>query len=467
MKKLVTLFSLLLLSAISVMGQSTPGGNRFPMWDWHGIGNGRLPKTVGYFFTEDTISMRVEEENLPADQMKVRLQAGQGITWRKELVFLNSCNGATQTIFTQDGRTSDEMTVTKSGCANDSITYRKMKLFGSMATLYHMDPVFFWKVWGGKTVTITWQADGWGAGNSGPFSCSYPCIPLGTNPLGGVVYDNDNLADIALWRPSGGAWLPFNSSNGARPSINFGSLGDTPIPMDYDRDGRTDAAVYRFSNNQGQFLILNSFTGTTRIENFGAVNDVPVPGDYDGDGKMDVAVWRPAGTSREKTKGWRMRFSSGGANGWVQIGAAGDIPVPGHYDGGVITNAAVFRPSTGTWFMDTGIEGAIETRQFGMNGDSPAPADFDGDGKTDLAVYRPTGNLGTWFIQFSSNGSGQTVQWGLATDRAVPADYDGDGKADIAIWRPSTGEWYILKSTDGGTQYEIHGNPTDLPVPRK
>jgi hypothetical protein len=64
----------------------------------------------------------------------------------------------------------------------------------------------------------------------------------------------------------------------------------SPSPLvhlsgDFDGDGKADIAVFRPST--GAWYILNSRTATPSTYSWGAAGDIPVPGDYDGDGKTD------------------------------------------------------------------------------------------------------------------------------------------------------------------------------------
>lgn len=106
-------------------------------------------------------------------------------------------------------------------------------------------------------------------------------------------------------------------------------------------------------------------------------------------------------------------------------------------------------------------------QQWGAPGDIPVPGDYDGDGITDFAIWRPS--TGDWWVMRSSDGTIVTQQWGneASGDVPVPGDYDGDGKTDLAIWRASTGTWWILRSSDGGTMTQQWGNQAsgDVPVP--
>lgn len=104
--------------------------------------------------------------------------------------------------------------------------------------------------------------------------------------------------------------------------------------------------------------------------------------------------------------------------------------------------------------------------QFTIFGDSPAvhaPFDFDGDGKTDLSIFRP--GPGEWWYLKSSNGGNAAAQFGAGTDKVTPGDFTGDGKTDIAFFRPSTGFWYVLRSDDFSFYSFPFGTSTDVPAP--
>ncbi len=92
-----------------------------------------------------------------------------------------------------------------------------------------------------------------------------------------------------------------------------------------------------------------------------------------------------------------------------------------------------------------------------------APFDFDGDNKTDISIFRP--GPGEWWYLKSSDGGNAAFQFGSGADKPVPADYTGDNKADFAFWRPSTGEWFILRSEDFSFFSFPFGSSGDIAVP--
>ena len=92
-----------------------------------------------------------------------------------------------------------------------------------------------------------------------------------------------------------------------------------------------------------------------------------------------------------------------------------------------------------------------------------APFDFDGDDKTDLSVFRP--GPGEWWYLKSSNGGNAAAAFGASTDRIVPADYTGDGKTDFAFFRASTGQWFVLRSEDFSFFAFPFGTNTDNVIP--
>lgn len=91
------------------------------------------------------------------------------------------------------------------------------------------------------------------------------------------------------------------------------------------------------------------------------------------------------------------------------------------------------------------------------------PFDFDGDVRTDVSIFRPS--VGQWWYLRSSDGGNSAFTFGVAGDVLVPADYTGDGKEDIAFYRPSTGFWFVLRSENGSFYSFPFGTAGDIPAP--
>jgi VCBS repeat protein len=459
MKRVITAMCLVFVVAAGVWAQCNTTctqiapGLRYPLIDWRFVNSGNLPQTQGVWMNEDIISIRIEDGaplGVSADEMEMVLTAT--VDWRKEVQAFSACNGRGTSISTQGSSKGPvHMRLNRTNCTADTVILRKEKFLQGMVDVYHFDPNRFWRLWAGKKITINWSNDNyWG---SFPPACSFPCVPVGTISTGGTLYDTDNKADIAVWRPfdTSATWFAVNSSTGASVNKKLGKSGDRPLPYDYDGDGRTDMAVWRPST--GDWIVINSLTGQTRTVQWGTFGDMPVPGDFDGDGKADLAVWRPT------TSTWFIKGYITGAQFTRFGGPSSDIEAAADYDGDGVTDPASWTYATSIWNI---FVTAPYWFQWGTPNDYHVPADYDGDRKADIAVFRD----GTWWIH-KSTGSDFSASWGVWGDKPVPKDYDGDGKADLAIYRPWTSEWWILRSSDGQWVNPMFGGETDTPVPSK
>ena len=89
-----------------------------------------------------------------------------------------------------------------------------------------------------------------------------------------TLHDGDGKTDMAIYRPSNGAWYIFKSSDYNYIITGFGLSGDRPVPADYDGDGRADIAVYRPST--GVWYLLQTTSGSAGLQ-WGLAEDVAVP----------------------------------------------------------------------------------------------------------------------------------------------------------------------------------------------
>ena len=252
-------------------------------------------------------------------------------------------------------------------------------------------------------------------------------------------YDGDAKGDLAYYRAGATAgaqseyWI-FRSSDSTIQYYAWGLNGDQTVQRDYDGDGITDVAVFRrgaTATAPTTWYIRNSATGTVRIETFGLTGnnttslDSPIPGDYDGDGKFDVAVYR---FGQAPANHYIVKRSSDGTITFQPFGNFNsDYILPGDYDGDGKYDLAVARTgATGTaplvWWILQSSNNTTRTLVWGRTSDMPVQGDYDGDSRTDIAIYRPgatdTASSSYWVLRSFDNTT-QVAFWGVGADFSV------------------------------------------------
>lgn len=269
--------------------------------------------------------------------------------------------------------------------------------------------------------------------------------------------------------------------------------------LDFDGDFKRDLAVWDppasldLSGNNpvlGKFRILTSRSGfaSGSVVNFGVLGDVPMPSDYNGDGCTDIGVRRtsgPSGIDVANNTGYFVYCPSTGApncgtpncaNPRVATwGFRSDTPSPSPTFHGGPGEIAVFRPSDGTFYWRKFVSG-------GSNGGFPPPnqsasfgaarflgvplsgSDFDGDGKTDPTFW----NIDTQNFEILPSASGYTPKWNRQFS-ATPLGMPLEGVGILTVSRPSnyqSGLWSTMWSVNppsSVTTCNVGGND-DWPI---
>ncbi|MEO6390450.1 MAG: CHRD domain-containing protein [Pyrinomonadaceae bacterium] len=251
-------------------------------------------------------------------------------------------------------------------------------------------------------------------------------------------YDGDGKGDVCLYRdgatPGADSYFHLiNSSTNTYQAIRWGVDGDQPVARDYDGDGKTNFAIFRVGANPGDqaFFYYRTAAGAQVSIPWGTTGDgvnnfdTPVPADYDGDGKVDVAVYRfalsPANT-------FIIKRSSDGAvvfQTWGNFNT--DYILPGDYDGDGKSDFCAARTgalstSPLVWQILRSSDNAVTFRTFGITSDLPTQGDYDGDGKADISVYRPgavAGAQSIFYVHRSFDNVDTGTGWGNRGDFPV------------------------------------------------
>jgi hypothetical protein len=256
-------------------------------------------------------------------------------------------------------------------------------------------------------------------------------------------YDGDGKDDLAIYRAGAAAgnqsfFFILRSSDNTAQIESWGLSGDQAVSRDYDGDGKTDIAIFRrgaLATDQTTWWIRQSSNGAARLVPFGlngngtTTFDTPIPGDYDGDGKFDLAVYRFGLTP---VNSYIVQRSSDSVVTFQQWGNFNtDYVAPGDFDGdGKFDLVAARINALGTqmtWFIRRSSDGVTRIQNWGLsqNGgaaqDLPTQGDYDGDGVTDISVWRPAanGNDSAFYTFASFTGTALINNWGINGDFCV------------------------------------------------
>jgi spore coat protein A, manganese oxidase len=298
-------------------------------------------------------------------------------------------------------------------------------------------------------------------------------------------FDGDGATDIALYRegsrapdvaPQMSVWYYLNTRTGQMGAVGWGRTLDVPTPADYDGDGKTDVAVWRWWDfvigDTSEWWVYKSSGGSLTLTYEFEPSYNKFSRNYIGDGRAEIAQLYQTNFSQDPNQPcFLSNYIIGDEQGNIIRKTVGDVcnqvptPVPGDYNNDGRSEIAVFSNQTfKVWTPPYSSGYTTPNIVQTLNVDAPAPGDYDGDGKTDFAgVKRQNGRL-LWRIKLSYFDVVAEIDYGLASDIPVPGDYDGDGRTDLAVFRRSNGSWWIRNSSTENIYLFYFGLSTDTPL---
>jgi hypothetical protein len=203
-----------------------------------------------------------------------------------------------------------------------------------------------------------------------PFDECFSGYGDGTAKVTAADYDGDGITDLSI-KGSDGVWYIDYSSQAAPDGRRFGQWNAvlpgygnstvTPVPADYDGDGRADPAIK--GTDGAWFMDVSSDWGNPACMSpnppcfggwnlmlwgsqaiYGDAAVVPVPADYDGDLKADIAVKWPTGQ-------WAIDFANNGFGSidhWVSSWGSAWKGIPGRWNNDPYADIAIKQ----VWSMD-------------------------------------------------------------------------------------------------------------------
>lgn len=283
-------------------------------------------------------------------------------------------------------------------------------------------------------------------------------------------FNNDNMADIALYLPYGypNWYVKLSTGSGFSGgwSTSWGNNWDVsidfPLVGDFNNDGRDDIAIFRADSYPNWFVNLSTGSGFSGgwSTSWGNLwfEDLPLVGNFDL-GADDIMIYRWTGYPN-----WFANLSSGSSfPGTARSASWGnpqeDIPLVGNFfnDPMSADDLLIYRTNSDpNWFVRLtsttgfGTETSWSTFWGNRSGDVPLVGNFDGGLHDDILIYRTT-SYPNWFVNLSSgsgfSGTAWSLSWGnLDEDYVLVGDFNGDGRDDICIYRLVLPDFWIQGS---------------------